>query len=224
MENKVKLGNRMVLGVIFDMDGLMFDTERIYIRAEEMTGAEFGIDIHALPDLMGVSEHEGEGIYKKCFGEHFDYGKYRARKVEILGEDIETNGLQKKPGLDEILAFLREQGIPIALATASDRTLAGDYLKRADVAEYFQAVVCGDMVEKGKPDPEIFLKAAELLGTKPEETLVLEDSYNGIRAAHRGGFIGCMVPDTQEPTKEMQKIAFRVFESLFDVVRCMEES
>ena len=84
--------------------------------------------------------------------------------------------------------------------------------------------MCGDMVEKGKPDPEIFLKAAELLGTKPQETLVLEDSYNGIRAAHRGGFIGCMVPDTQEPTKEMQKIAFRVFESLFDVVRCMEKS
>lgn len=219
----MRLGNRPVRGAIFDMDGLMFDTERIYIKAEKITGKEFGIDIDALPDLMGVSEHEGERIYKKCFGEDFDYGKYRARKVEILEEDIETNGLPKKPGLDEILELLREQKIPIALATASDRSLAEDYLKRADVAGYFQAMVCGDMVEKGKPDPETFCTAAELLGTKPEETLVLEDSYNGIRAAHRGGFIGCMVPDTQEPTEEMRETAFRVFDSLLDVVRCLEE-
>lgn len=219
----MKMGDRLIRGAIFDMDGLMFDTERIYIKAEEIAGGEFGIDLRVLPDLMGVSEHEGERIYRECFGENFDYGKYRARKVQILGEDIETNGLPKKPGLDEILAFLQKQGIPIALATASARTLAMDYLERAGVAAYFQAVVCGDMVEKGKPDPETFCTAAELLGTKPEETLVLEDSYNGIRAAHRGGFIGCMVPDIQEPTEEMRELAFRVFDSLLDVVRCMEE-
>lgn len=221
----MKMGNYPIRGVIFDMDGLMFDTERIYIRAEELTGKEFGIDtMNVVPDLMGVSEHEGVHVYKKCFGEDFDYDSYRARKLEIIMEHLENHGLPKKLGLDELLSFLRERNIPMALATASGRETAEDYLERSGTAEYFQAVICGDMVEKGKPDPEIFRKAAECLGTKPQETLVLEDSYNGIRAAHRGGFIGCMVPDTQEPTEEMDALAVRQFASLTEVLFCLKGS
>ncbi|MEY8402030.1 HAD family phosphatase [Oscillospiraceae bacterium 44-34] len=214
-----------IKGIIFDMDGLMFDTERLVSQAWSQVDREMGLGMsERMPDMMGVSVRQANLMFKAWFGEDFDYFEARRRRVAIVEEEIAQNGLPVKSGLYELLEYLERKKLPMAVATSSDQRVAERYLNLSGVRKYFAAVVCGDMVERSKPDPQIFQTAAALLGTRPGETVVLEDSFHGIHGAFGGGFLPCMVPDLRQPTPDLRRLLVRQFDSLLDVIPFIEET
>ena len=213
-----------ISGVIFDMDGLMLDTERIAQLSIDYAQERLGLDLRSgLPDMMGMNAVQIRQVQMKRFGPDFDYEGVRAVRAAFRQRYIQEHGIPVKPGLRELIAQLRQRGLRWAMATSSAAQTAEDNLRRTGLLEDFPIRVCGDMVERSKPDPQIFYVAAELLHTRPQETLVLEDSYNGIRAAAAGGFLPCMVPDLREPDEEIRSLLLRRFDTLFDVIPFLEE-
>lgn len=195
-----------IKAVIFDMDGLMFDTERIAAGCWIQAGKERGLIIEEgfLKHVRGSSKETAERWFYKCYGHTHDYWTVRNRKTELLRAYLDENEIPVKKGLKELLCYLKEKDCKIILATATARKYAFQYLEAADVKQYFDDFVCGDMVSRGKPDPEIFYTAAEKADVMPCECVVLEDSLNGIAAAIDGGFIPVMVPDITQPDKELE--------------------
>lgn len=208
-----------IKGVIFDMDGLMLDTEKLLKRFWIKAAGEYGFDMktehvlgirslaakYAIPKLQGI------------FGEDFDYQKIRSRRIELMNDYIRENGIEKKKGLDELLEYLKGK-FSIAVATATDYERTEMYLKKVGVFEYFDKIICGPMVENGKPAPDIYLKAAEELGLPPEECAALEDSPNGILSAYRAGCKPIMVPDLSQPDEETMSMLYAKADCLSDVI------
>ena len=159
---------------------------------------------------------------QKCFGPDFDYDKVRNRRKEIMDEDLKKFGIEKKPYVDEILDFLKEEGIKRALVTATHETKAREYLKEIELEEKFDKVICADMVENGKPDPDIYLFACKKIGEKPSDCLALEDSPNGVRSAYSAGVDVIMVPDLSEPDEELNKMILKSAGSLKDVISFLQ--
>ena len=148
------------------------------------------------------------------------------RIIEALHKQAETAFLApppKKPGLDELLAWLEQRHIPMVVASSSRMASIRHHLDSWGLTHYFKAVISGEQFTSSKPDPEIFYRAAEALGTAPEHTLVLEDSYNGVRAGAAGGFVTVMVPDLAQPDDEMRRLYTAECASLHEVRRMLEE-
>ena len=202
--------------VIFDMDGLMFDTERLYADCWIQAGREFGVEIgeEYLSKVRGSSAKEAGEIFRRFFGEQPDFWEVRKRWTVLAKQAVGERGVPVKPGLEKLLSYLKKHGYRIALGTSTESGRALMYLEQAGVKGYFDAFACGEMVEKGKPDPGIFLLAARLLGCAPERCAVLEDSFTGIRAATAGGFIPVMIPDITQPDGEIEKMLAGRYESL----------
>lgn len=132
-------------------------------------------------------------------------------------EKEEREGLPEKPGVHEILEYLKENRIPTALASSTRRTAVMEHLDRAGITSYFQKIICGDMVEHGKPAPDIYLKACEELGVAPGQALAVEDSFNGIRSAYAAGLYTVMVPDQLPPTEEILALVDKKCDSLTEL-------
>lgn len=216
---------KQVKAVIFDQDGLMFDTEKLAADAWNIVGKKYGIQVDEefLRDLRGTKPDRVQKAFTKRFGTEIDYEAFREEKRSYSYRWIDENGVPVKKGLKELLAYLKEQGIPCAVATASSSQWTQRNVKEAGISEFFKAYIYGDMVKEAKPDPAIFLLAAETLGEKPENCMVLEDSFNGIRAAAAGGFIPVMVPDLAAPTPELKSLLAAECESLLDVISLLEQ-
>ncbi len=214
-----------IKGIIFDMDGLMFDTERIALMVWNQVWESEGIDPNCpeLGDMHGITVQEAAIRYETAFHGTVDYYELRKKKQALMEEYIHTHGLPVKKGLYELLDYLKERKYRIAIATSTMEKEAVPYLKMAQVTEYFDGRVFGDMVEHGKPDPEIFCKAAEQLKLKPEECMVLEDSRNGLCGALAGGFHAVMIPDQQKPDPKLSKLLAAVCDSLLDVPCLLEK-
>lgn len=214
-----------IKGIIFDMDGLMFDTERIALMVWNQVWESEGIDPNCpeLGDMHGINVREAAMRYENVFHGTVDYYKLRKKKQALMEEYIRTKGLPVKKGLYELLDYLKERKYKIAIATSTMEKEAVPYLEMAQVTEYFDGRVFGDMVEHGKPNPEIFCKAAEQLKLKPEECMVLEDSWNGLRGALAGGFHAVMVPDQQEPDPALSGRLTAICDSLLEVPCLLEE-
>ena len=215
----------MVEGVIFDMDGLMFDTERLWDGYWKQACAEMGV-----PCKEGLTEairgSSGETLYKilrSYYGEDFD-----AEGMEKIGYAISDKAsadpAPKKAGLDELMDWLDEHHIPMAVASGNKGYLVRQNLDNWNLIPRFKAVITGDMVPETKPSPAVFQLAAQKLGTQPEHTLVLEDSYNGIRAGAAGGFITVMVPDLCPVTDEMRQLYTAECKDLHEVCRLLNEN
>ncbi len=215
-----------ISGVIFDMDGLMFDTEKINARAWGKVGEEQGLDFGEkfLSTLRGMTLDEAAARFKECFGEAIDYFQLRSVKTRYFNQEIAAKGVPVKKGLVELLTFLKGNHYGVSLATATYTQDAMRLLELAGITSYFNAFVCGDMVTKGKPDPEIFNKAAAQLKLPKEECMVLEDSVNGICAAIQGGFAAVMVPDLTEPNQELEAKLWAKCESLLQVIPLLKEN
>lgn len=214
----------MIKAVIFDMDGLMTDTERLFIDIWCQVLSERG-----MPENRDVVTH--------CIG--LDHGRTRAYVSEKLGEDFdfvnimgeinrrairhyEEKGVPLKEGLYELLDYLDEQGIPYGVATSTKRDNGRFRLDKIGVLSRLSGLVTGDMVEKGKPEPDIFRKAAEAIGVPAGECMVLEDSPHGILAAHRAGCIPVMIPDLKEPDAETLAMLFARRNSLLEIPDLLE--
>jgi len=204
---------------IFDLDGLMFDTEPIWVSAWEPAFKEQGLELK--PSLVqrffGMSQSRIDELVAQAY-DHDPRAIPAVREHVRIGiDEMLAHGAPKKPGLDELLALLAEKGVPCAVASASPRTLVKMHLRKGDIEAYFSAVIAGDDGLPSKPAPDVFLEAAHRLHAVPVNSLVLEDSPNGILAASAGGFLSVMVPDMVAPTPETRSLATRVCNSLLDV-------
>lgn len=155
------------------------------------------------------------------FGDSFDYDTVRNKRIELMNAYVEKHGIEAKPDAEKLLSYLKEKGIAVALATATPKDRAEEYLRRVGLLQYFDEVVSARMVKNGKPAPDIYLFAAEKLGLKPEECMALEDSQNGIRSANAAGCKTVMVPDLDGPTGEIMPLLYDVADGLWDVVRIL---
>lgn len=204
--------------VIFDMDGLIFDTERpirrVVLDAARAVGFEMPEAFYQT--MIGVPGPECDLMVKAHFGSGFPFEAYedacRSGIARALGE-----GVSVKPGAAELLGELHARRMPLALATSSGRDDAEHHLRNADLRRFFAAVATRNDVSRGKPHPDLFLKAAADLGVAPQRCLVLEDSHNGVRAAHAAGCLPIMVPDLLEATDEMHTLCVSVVGNLNDV-------
>ena len=214
----------MIRGAVFDMDGLMIDTEKLYLRFWIEAAADFGYEMkkeHVFA-IRSLARKYSVPKLKSMLGEDFPTEEVRALRTELLDEYISRNGIEVKKGLFTLLDYLRDKGIKIAVATATPRERTVKCLRIIGAEDYFSAVVCGDMVENGKPDPEIYLTAASALGLPPEECAAFEDSPNGIRAAHAAGCFAVMIPDMTQPDEETVPLLSAVYESLDKAVEFFE--
>ena len=213
----------MITAVVFDMDGVLFDTERLCRDCWYEVAKEDGIpnmpDVYAL--CIGVNAQTTERIVYENYGKDFPYEEYCKRTSAMYNSYIEENGVPVKDGVRETLQKLAEAGLRIAVASSTRREKVLRHLENAGIAQYFTAVVGGDTVTHSKPHPEIFLKACEALGVAPEEAIAVEDSHNGIRSAHAAGMTPVMVPDLLPVTEEMRGLASYVAEDMNDACRWM---
>lgn len=210
----------MIKGVVFDMDGLMIDTEKILMKFWCEAAAESGYNMkpeHVLK-IRSLAAKYASVKLKEMLGNDFDYSKVRKRRKELVEDYIAHNGIEKKRGLDKLLEYLRSKNIKMAVATSTDFERTKVYLSQIGCYEYFDAIVCGPMVPNGKPEPDIYLKACEMLGFKPQECVALEDSPNGILSAYRAGCKPIMVPDLDEPNEETCKLLFAKVSDLEKVI------
>lgn len=209
----------MIKAVIFDLDGLILDTEKLLVKFWCQAANEAGFPMqteHAL-HIRSLGRKFAIPYLSEVFGPEFDYMQIRSRRMELMAEHIRDHGLEKKPGLEELLGFLQRNRIPAAVATATDRLRAEKYLQQTGLLHYFSSVICAAMVENGKPKPDIYLFAANRLGLRPQECMALEDSPNGVRAASSAGCVTVMIPDLTEPDEEVTPLIHASVRSLADV-------
>ena len=216
----------MIKGILSDMDGVILDSEKIYVRFWCEAGQFYGFPFerrHAL-GIRSMARPFAIQRLQGWFGEGFDYDKVRNKRVELMDAYVAEHGIEQKPDAARLLSYLKENGYRVALATATPKDRAEEYLRRVDLLRYFDEVVSARMVKNGKPAPDIYLYAAERLGLKPEECIALEDSPNGVRSAHAAGCRTVMVPDLDAPSEEIKPLLYDVADGLWDVVRVLENS
>ena len=205
--------------VVFDMDGLLLDTESLARRAILLAGQDFGLgltqDFCAL--LIGVPADGNRRLLLEHYGQDAPADALFAAAGRHLEALIEGGALRLKPGVMELLDQLDSAGIAHVVATSSARGKALGHLQRAGIVQRFRAIVTRDDVARGKPHPDLFLEAARALGTPPGRCLALEDSYNGVRAAHAAGMPVIMVPDLLAPTDEMRGKCLAILDDLHAV-------
>lgn len=218
--------NTKLTAVLFDMDGLMFDTERIFLEAWEAVKAPAGLlGVPVKPeDTLGMSVSDtilllvAAGMEEAAAQEAFMRVDSHRRKL------IQRRPAPIKPGLRELLTFLQAAGIPAAVASSAGEEEVRYLLDKAGILTFFQTFATGDQVLHSKPEPDIFLLAANRLGVQPEGCMVLEDSHNGIRAAHAAGMLPVMVPDLLQPEEWVRPLLYDCLPDLFAVKELIETS
>lgn len=214
--------NRNILykAVVFDMDGVIFDSERAVMQCWKEVASRHNIPNieKAILACTGTTMVRTREIMLNLYGADFPYDEYARESSAIFHSRYDGGRLPMKPGVKELLTFLKERGKKIALASSTRQQVVTDELRDAGIIGYFDRIICGDMVSRSKPAPDIFLKACEELNVSPSDSYAIEDSYNGIRAAHAGGLHPIMVPDLLPADEEMQSLAEIVLPSLTSVM------
>ncbi|MCL2050471.1 MAG: HAD-IA family hydrolase [Lachnospiraceae bacterium] len=211
--------------IIFDMDGIIFDTENMFLGCWQKVAADYGLKAidEVYKSVIGVHAEKTKEIFLAFYGPCFDYDKLSGLAIDIFYEKARTAGIPQKLGAKELLHALSENNYHIGLASSTRTDIVRSQLKAAGLLKYFKVVVGGDMAEKSKPAPDIFLKALALmealLGEKltAHETYAVEDSFNGVRAASLAGMKVIMVPDIVKPDDEMKKLAFQILPNMLAV-------
>ena len=204
--------------VIFDMDGVLFDSESVYIEGYVMYAREYPDIRETSLSCVGANGRKTREIFLQKYGKDFPFDDYY-QKVKAY---VSSHPIPLKPGVFTIMNDLRGNGAKIALASSTSTASVMRMLDEAGLTEYFDVIVCGDMVSHSKPHPEIFLTAAERLGTEARDCFVIEDSYNGVRAAHNAGMRPIMVPDLLQPDEEIRNLAETVLPNLTEAAEYLK--
>lgn len=210
--------------VILDMDGTLHDTECVYHVAVQQAVQSVGFSVTEAfcHSLIGIPGKECDAMLCEHLGAGFPYAEYRRFYLEHIDRSLAAT-IPLKPGAVELLQSLAQRGLKTAVATSATRHSAELQLSRSGLRAHLPVVVTRDDVARGKPHPDLFLHAAALLGVPPETCLAVEDSLNGIRAAHAAGMMPVMVPDLLEPTEEIRAICVRIALDLHEVRTLLEE-
>lgn len=211
--------------VIFDLDGTVLDTEKLLVKYWCAAANEYGYPMereHAL-QLRSLARKYAEPLLKEWFGDECDYMTLRNRRMALMTEHIDKFGLETKKGIRELLIYLGNNGYKRAVATATDLTRAGNYLKSVGLYEYFDNIISAHQVENGKPKPDVYLYAISQLKLQPYECIAVEDSPNGVISASDAGCRTIMVPDLTLPDEELKKRLYSVCETadcIIDILEC----
>ena len=214
----------MIKGVISDMDGVMLDSEKLYVRfwceAAQSLGfpmkKEHALGIRSLARVFAVKKLQG------WFGTEFDYDSVRNKRIELMDKYVAENGIEAKSGAKELLIWLKQNGYKTALATATPVDRASLYLKQVGLLEFFDVICSAREVKRGKPEPDIYLLAAKRLGLAPGECMALEDSQNGVRSAFAAGCKTVLVPDLDNPENELKGCLYAVADNLPTVKKLLK--
>lgn len=208
----------MFQAVVFDMDGVITDTEKLYRRFQMEEGLSRGIPedlmVQACELIAGGTKYTNKQRFEAFIGRGIDYFEFRDKMIAKLDAYIAEHGVELKAGVKETLQYLKEKNVSIGLATSTKRERATGYLVNHDIYGYFDALVFGDMVEHGKPAPDIYLKACELLSVRPEEAVAVEDSINGIVSAGTAGLYPVMVIDLIQPNEKVEPYVKKICHDL----------
>ncbi len=214
-----------IKAVIFDMDGLMFDTERVYVEAMDYIGEKIGLGKlgYIVRKTLGMNRSSARKVWIDELGENYDEEVINREIIIYYTEYYKNNTVPVKYGLYELLEYLEENNYKIALASSSEKEIIIRHLKETNIDKYFSVIVSGEDFEVSKPNPDIYLKACELLKEEPKNCIALEDSKNGLLAAHNAGCRPVMIPDLYEAEDKIIKILYRKFDSLKGVVNLLKD-
>lgn len=214
-----------IRGILFDMDGVVIDSERLFTRFWMASAADLGFPMTRDQALQLRSLRREQGIEKMhaFFGPTANFDEIRAHRIELMEAHIAEYGVDEKPGIRELLAFLKENGIPCAITSSSALPVIRERLGRLGILEDFTALCSGKDVPNGKPFPDIYLAGAAAIGVAPENCLAIEDSPTGLESAWRAGCMGVFVPDQDQPDEVTLSRAFAKADSLTDVMALIEK-
>ena len=217
---KKELSDGAVQGVLFDMDGVVLDTEALYARFWREAAAALGhtMSYEQALGMRSLSSTAGQAQLERYFGKGVSRAEFRAKRIELMDAYIDVHGVALKPGIRELLDHLEEKGIKAAITTSSPLERVRRYLGPYGILERFECLCSGADVPRGKPEPDIYLHGAACLGLKPEYCIAIEDSPAGVLSAYRAGCKAVMVPDLDQPDAETQKLLFAKTDSLVDVI------
>lgn len=216
----------MLKAVIFDMDGLMIDSERVTFECyqEVLKEMNLSMDEEFYKTLLGKPV---KGIHQRfydVYGNDFPIEEVMKKVHAMMAERFEKEGVPVKKGLVSLLCYLKENSYKTIVATSSNRDRVDKILKQAGITKYFDDSICGDEVTKGKPDPEIFQKACQKLVVSTDEAIVLEDSEAGIQASYSAGIKVICVPDMKYPEKQYEEKAYRILNDLYEVKEFLKKN
>ena len=216
--------SRPIRGVLFDMDGLVLDSEKLYSRFWREACGFYGFDMSYEQSLKmrALNHRAGEEMLRSFFGDSIDYVQTRTKRVELMDAFVEKNGVELKSGILELLDCLEERGIPAAITSSSPLSRIRSHLSFHGLDTRFAALCSGYDVPNGKPAPDIYLYGAKCLGLKPEECLALEDAPAGILSAYRAGCLPVMIPDQDQPDAATEVLLYAKGDTLMDVIELLK--
>ena len=207
------------MNVIFDLDGTLLDTEKLYRRFWPMAARDFGYELsdeQALK-LRSLGRPYAPIHFKEWFGEEFDYKKVRERRKEYVSEHIAKHGIELRPGVIETLDYLTDKDITIAIATATDLERTTKYLDMVGIRKYFKNIICATMVEHGKPSPEVYQYACKQLDATPSDCIAVEDAPNGVKSAYAAGLKVVFIPDQSPSDSEIKPMIYKELKILTEL-------
>lgn len=212
----------MIKGFVFDMDGVLLDTESVCDRTWELAAKDFGMKAEDAMRIIslcrGTNKKTSREIILREMGDSFDVDSYMAATSSYFKKIEENEGIATKAYAKECLSSLKEKGYRLALASSTRQVVVEKQLKDVGLYDYFEFLICGDMVTNSKPDPEIYATAVNHLGLEPSECAAVEDSLNGLRSAKAAGLVTIMVPDRVGPNEDTGKVTDFVFDSLKGII------
>ena len=215
----------MFKAILFDMDGTITDTEKIYNKAWVRAHHECGYEDYTKEDALSqrsLNHKDSEVLWRHRYGDSYDWSSVHDKVTAYVNEAIDRDGIEVKPGLDELLNCLKTHGIKAAVVTATNLQAAHKRLGLAGIEDRFDIIISASQVKQGKPHPDVYLYAVSQLGLTPEDCLAVEDSPNGVKSAVGAGCPTIMVPDLAEPDEETAKLLYAKCERLDGIIEIIE--
>ena len=211
---------RPIRGILFDMDGLVLDSEKLYTRfwREAAHSLGYPMTVEQSLGMRSLGKNLGQPYLESLFGPGVDYTIMRNKRIELMTAYVEIHGIPPKPGITELLDYMEAHGIAAAITSSSPMESIMQHLSAVNLLHRFQKLCSGHDIPNTKPAPDIYLLGAKELGLKPEECLALEDSPTGILSAYRASCLPVMIPDLDQPGEETQKLLFAKADSLSDII------